>query len=233
MKRKSARLLSGFIAAGVLLSSMFSMPAYAAPAFGALENSESAKSILQSLTKEERQALNQLQVMDGEVIDARVNTKSSDLVNVIVQFKSEPAAVALKRAALNNEKMSELTATSKVKQNHQQFKQHIKSLQQKRGLSYDAASIRITQEYETALNGVALTVPGVAVEDLMKSGVVKKVWADQEVTLDLPETDTQSEFAVGGGMQPRMADSVPYLGIDKLALGLAKNRFKSQATLLI
>ncbi|SEO18770.1 S8 family serine peptidase [Paenibacillus sp. OK076] len=216
MKRKSARLLSGFIATGVLLSSMFSMPAYAAPTYGALQPSESAKSILQSLTKEERQALNQLQVMDGEVIDAKVNTKSSDLVNVIVQFKSEPAAVALKRAALNNEKMSELTATSKVKQNHQQFKQYMKSLQQKRDLSYDAASIQITQEYETALNGVALTIPGIAVEDLMKSGVVKKVWADQEVALDLPETDTQSEFATGGGMQPRMADSVPYLGIDKL-----------------
>ncbi|WP_446676497.1 S8 family serine peptidase [Paenibacillus taichungensis] len=216
MKRKSARLLSGFIATGVLLSSMFSMPGYAAPAYGALQPSESAKSILQSLTKEERQALNQLQVMDGEVIDAKVNTKSSDLVNVIVQFKSEPAAVALKRAALNNEKMSELTATSKVKQNHQQFKQYMKSLQQKRDLSYDAASIQITQEYETALNGVALSIPGIAVEDLMKSGVVKKVWADQEVALDLPETDTSSEFATGGGMQPRMADSVPYLGIDKL-----------------
>lgn len=216
MKRKSARWLSGFLATGVLLSSMFSMPSYAAPAYGALQQSESAKSILQSLTPEERQALNQLQVMDGEVIDAKVNTKSSDLVNVIVQFKSEPAAVALKRAALNNEKMSELTATSKVKQNHQQFKQHIQSLQQKRGLSYDAASIQITHEYETALNGVALTIPGIAVEDLMKSGVVKKVWADQEVALDLPETDTSSEFASTAGMQPRMADSVPYLGIDKL-----------------
>ncbi|SEK91624.1 S8 family serine peptidase [Paenibacillus sp. OK003] len=216
MRRKSARWLSGIIAAGVLLSSMFSMPVYAAPAYGALQQSESAKSILQSLTKEERQALNQLQVMDGEVIDAKVNTKSSDLVKVIVQFKSEPAAVALKRAALNNEKMSELTATSRVKQNHQQFKQHIKSLQQKRGLSYDAASIQITQEYETALNGVALTIPGVAVEDLMKSGVVKKVWVDQEVALDLPETETSNEFASTSGMQPRMADSVPYLGIDKL-----------------
>ncbi|WP_413372753.1 S8 family serine peptidase [Paenibacillus taichungensis] len=216
MKRKSARLLSGFIATGVLLSSMFSVPAYAAPAYGALQQSGSTKSILQSLTKEERQALNQLQVMDGEVIDAKVNTKSTDLIKVIVQFKSEPAAVALKRAALNNEKMSELTATSKVKQNHLQFEQYMKSLQQKRDLSYDAASIQITQEYETALNGVALTIPGVAVEDLMKSGVVKKVWTDQEVALDLPETDTQSEFATGGGMQPRMADSVPYLGIDKL-----------------
>lgn len=216
MKRKSTRWLSGLVAAGVMLSSMFSLPAYAAPSYGPLQQSESAKSILQSLTPEERQALNQLQVMDGEVIDPKVNTKSNDLVKVIIQFKSEPAAVALKRAGLNSEKLSELTATSKVKQNHQQFKQHIKSLQQKRGLSYDAASIQITQEYETALNGVALTVPGVAVEDLMKSGVVKKVWADQEVVLDLPETDTSSEFASASGMQPRMADSVPYLGIDNL-----------------
>ncbi|MFX3646647.1 MAG: S8 family serine peptidase [Paenibacillus sp.] len=216
MKRKSTRWLSSLVAAGVLLSSMFSLPAYAAPSYGPLQQSKSAKSILQSLTPEERQALTQLQVMDGEVIDPKVNTKSNDLVNVIVQFKSEPAAVALKRAALNQEKLSERTATSKVKQNHQQFKQHIKSLQQKRGLSYDAASIRITQEYETALNGVALKIPGVAVEDLMKSGVVKKVWADQEVALDLPETDTSSEFASTSGMQPRMADSVPYLGINKL-----------------
>lgn len=216
MKRKSTRWLSGLVAAGVMLSSMFSLPAYAAPSYGPLQQSESAKSILQSLTPEERQALNQLQVMDGEVIDSKVNTKSNDLVQVIIQFKSEPAAVALKRARLVNEKLSELTAASRVKQNHQQFKQHIKSLQQKRGLSYDAASIQITQEYETALNGVALTVPGVAVEDLMKSGVVKKVWADQEVVLDLPETDTSSEFASASGMQPRMADSVPYLGIDNL-----------------
>ncbi|MEK3703902.1 S8 family serine peptidase [Paenibacillus sp. FSL R7-0198] len=216
MKRKSTRWLSGLVAAGVMLSSMFSLPAYAAPSYGPLQQSESAKSILQSLTPEERQALNQLQVMDGEVIDSKVNTKSNDLVKVIIQFNSEPAAVALKRAGLKNEKLSELTAASRVKQNHQQFKQHIKSLQQKRGLSYDAASIQITQEYETALNGVALTVPGVAVEDLMKSGVVKKVWADQEVVLDLPETDTSSEFASASGIQPRMADSVPYLGIDKL-----------------
>ncbi|WP_321573890.1 protease inhibitor I9 family protein [Paenibacillus sp. P13VS] len=216
MKRKSTRWLSGLIAAGVMLSSMFSMPAYAAPSYGPLEQSASAKSILQSLTPEERQALIQLQIMDGEVIDSRVNTKSEESVNVIVQFKSEPAVVALKRAALNNEKLSELTAASRVKQNHQQFKQHIKSLQQKRSLSYDASAIQITQEYDTALNGVALTIPGVAIEDLMESGVVKKVWADQEVTLDLPEADTQSEFASEAGMQPRMADSVPYLGIDTL-----------------
>ncbi|GAB1156434.1 hypothetical protein YWY31_24590 [Paenibacillus illinoisensis] len=216
MKRKSTRWISGLIAAGVMLSSMFSMPAYAAPSYGPLEQSASAKSILQSLTPEERQALNQLQIMDGEVIDSRVNTKSEESVNVIVQFKSEPAVVALKRAALNNEKLSELTAASRVKQNHQQFKQHIKSLQQKRSLSYDASAIQITQEYDTALNGVALTIPGVAIEDLMESGVVKKVWADQEVTLELPEADTQSEFASEAGMQPRMADSVPYLGIDTL-----------------
>lgn len=142
MKRKSTRWLSGLVAAGVILSSMFSFPAYAAPSYGPLQQSESAKSILQSLTPEERQALNQLQVMDGEVIDPKVNTKSNDLVQVIIQFKSEPAAVALKRARLVNEKLSELTAASRVKQNHQQFKQHIKSLQQKRGLSYDAASIK-------------------------------------------------------------------------------------------
>ncbi len=69
--------------------------------------------------------------------------------------------------------------------------------------------VNITREYKNAINGVAMTLPGVAVKDLLQSGVVKHVFKDYEVKVDPP---VETKVAI----DPKMADSIPQIGVDKL-----------------
>lgn len=48
------------------------------------------------------------------------------------------------------------------------------------------------------------------IEDLVRTGIVKRVWEDHEVKIDLPKETTKT------AVEPKMADSVPQIGVDKL-----------------
>lgn len=48
------------------------------------------------------------------------------------------------------------------------------------------------------------------IEDLVRTGIVKRVWEDHEVKIDLPKDTAKT------AVEPKMADSVPQIGVDKL-----------------
>ncbi|USK40839.1 S8 family serine peptidase [Cytobacillus firmus] len=207
MKSRNKNLLKGALAASLLFTA--SIP------FNVLAQKpeitvDEAEKILSALSKEQRDALEQLEIGPGFVISPEVNTTTPDLVEVIVEFNQAPAKVEVKREALKGKKLSILSAKEKVEKSHSEFKAHVSKLKAKKSSSlYDTSKIEVKREYKNAFNGVSMTLPGTAVEELLQSGAVKRIWSNAKVQLDLPSAKETK-------MKPKMADSIPQIGVDKL-----------------
>ncbi|PFN09771.1 S8 family serine peptidase [Bacillus cereus] len=214
MKRgKFGRVLTGTLVAGMLLSQGIPYNVLAeSPA--ELKPVDNAEQVLTNLSAEQRKALEQLDVSPNFTISPDIDTNSPKLVNVIVEFNQAPAKIEVMKQAAKGKKIAATTAQAKVDEEHKVFKQHVESLKSKKDAgTYDTKKVEITREYKNAINGVAMTLPGVAVQELIKSGVVNRVFKDYEVKVEPPvekQKETQKEI------QPKMADSIPQIGVDKL-----------------
>lgn len=202
--KKRKKFLKSALTASLLLST-------AAVPFNVLAEGknvtvEDAEKILASLSDEQRQALKELEIGPGFIISPDINTKSNELVDIIVEFNQSPAQVEVKKATLKNKKLSLTAAKDKVEKSHKEFKEHVQSLKSRKS-NYDSSKIAIKREYKNAFNGVSMTMPGTAIEELLQSGTVKRIWSDAQVQLELP---AQTKI------QPKMADSIPQIGVDKL-----------------
>ena len=175
----------------------------------AKQGKANVEDMLQGLTEAERAALQQLEASPGFTIHPEINVTDSNPVQVIVEFKQDPAKVTVLKAKAEKQRsaVSMSKAAKQVDASHQEFKQAIGKW--KRVQSSASTDVEITQEYRDAFNGVAMTLPGNQVEDLLDTGVVKRIWKNEEVQLTFPETN-------GGKMKPKMIDSIPQIGVDKL-----------------
>ncbi|VDG99141.1 Minor extracellular protease vpr precursor [Lysinibacillus sphaericus] len=202
-KRKKGNQVQSKVAK-VMLAAML-LPAAAfqpTQTVGAATNVNDVKEMLSKLTDEQRRSLNEIRTERGFTIQPGINTTSEQPVNVIVEFKQEPAKV---QQANNPNQITLYEAEDKVEASHRKFKEAIQG-KSKQKLSVD---VEITHEYRDAFNGVSITLPGNQVEDLARIGEVKRVWKDDVVQLDLPDP---KEYP----MEPKMIDSVPQIGVDKL-----------------
>ena len=164
--------------------------------------------ILAGLTDDQRRALKELDAEEQFIIHPEINLKSSLPEQVIVEFIQEPAKVEIAKSTgqlLRSD--SEAGINTKVEKSHETFKAELNKLTKSKNATMSTGDFKITREYRNALNGVAMTLPGNEVEGLLRTGVVKRIWNDKEVSLDLPE-DIKFE--------PKMGDSVPQIGVDKL-----------------
>ncbi|MGG3911784.1 S8 family serine peptidase [Peribacillus simplex] len=210
MKRKKiSKILTGTLAVGMLLSQGAPYNVLAKSTFE-LNPVENAEEILASLSAEQRKALEQLDANPNFTISPDINANSPELVKVIVEFEQAPAKIEVMKQAAKGKKLSSADANEKVKKAHKDFKQHVQSLKsQKNVTNYKVEDVKITREYKNAINGVAMTLPGVAVKDLLQSGVVKRIFKDYEVKVEPPVKTKEA-------IEPKMADSIPQIGVDKL-----------------
>jgi subtilisin family serine protease len=174
--------------------------------------------VLSSLTKEQRKALNQLQVNKPTGLqgfsEAELNSKEN--ISVIVEFKSNPSKVAVLEEALKGKTLKHEDAAAKVEKEHKTFKEDIKKYLPQENSKTKSSSSSITQTFKKAYNGVSMTLPADQVELLLKSDVVQAVHKNQTFTIDpvnpvkkdLPK-DVDSEITTS-------VESIPYLKIDKL-----------------
>lgn len=207
--RKIRKILTGTLAVGMLLSQSAPYSVLAQSPFE-LNPVENAEEILASLSEEQRKALEQLDVNPNFTISPDVDSNSSELVKVIVEFAQAPAKIEVMKQEAKGKKLSSADAIEKVEKAHEDFKQHVQSLKAQKSLSkYKVEDINITREYRNAINGVAMTLPGVAVQDLMESGVVNRIFKDYEIKVE-PPVETEEVI------DPQMADSIPQIGVDKL-----------------
>lgn len=210
MKRKKiSKILTGTLAVGMLLSQGAPYNVLAQSPYE-LNPVENAEEILASLSAEQRKALEQLDTNSNFTISPDINANSPELVKVIVEFEQAPAKIEVMKQAAKGKKLSSADANEKVEKAHKDFKQHVQSLKsQKNVTNYKVEDVNITREYKNAINGVAMTLPGVAIQDLLQSGVVKRVFKDYEVKVEPPVKTKEA-------IEPKMADSIPQIGVDKL-----------------
>lgn len=210
MKRKKiSKILTGTLAVGMLLSQGAPYNVMAKSPFE-LNPVDHAEEILKSLSAEQRKALEQLDATPNFTISPDINENSPELVKVIVEFEQAPAKIEVMKKAAEGKKLSSADANEKVEKAHKDFKQQVQSLKsQKNVTNYKVEDVKITREYKNAINGVAMTLPGVAVKDLLQSGVVKRIFKDYEVKVEPPVKTKEA-------IEPKMADSIPQIGVDKL-----------------
>lgn len=208
-EEKISKILTGTLVVGMLLSQGAPYNVMAKSPFE-LNPVDHAEEILKSLSAEQRKALEQLDATPNFMISPDINANSPELVKVIVEFEQAPAKIEVMKKAAKGKKLSSEDANEKVEKAHKDFKQHVQSLKlQKNVTNYKVEDVKITREYKNAINGVAMTLPGVAVKDLLQSGVVKRIFKDYEVKVEPP---VKSKEAI----EPKMADSIPQIGVDKL-----------------
>ncbi|WHY78559.1 S8 family serine peptidase [Neobacillus sp. WH10] len=210
MKRKKIRkILTGTLAVGMLLSQGTPYNVLAKSTYE-LNPVDHAEEILKSLSSEQRKALEQLDAKPNFTISPDIKTNSPELVKVIVEFEQVPAKIEVMKQAAKGTNLSSSAANEKVKESHKAFKEHVQSLKSQKNVSkYNAEDVNITREYTNAINGVAMTLPGVAVQELLQSGVVKRIFKDYEVKVEPPVKTKEA-------IDPKMADSIPQIGVDKL-----------------
>ncbi|MBO9129210.1 S8 family serine peptidase [Bacillus sp. 165] len=206
-KKTLNRVLAGTLTAGMLASG--SVPFNVLAKSDQKSSADNVEQVLMKLTDEQRKALEQVEAKPGLVIAPTIDTSSPELVNVIVEFNQAPAKVEVMKQAAKGLRMTTKAAAAKVEEAHSEFKQSFQSLKNKRDASKQLQESKITREYRSAFNGVAMAIPGTEIENLLESGVVKRVWKDDIIQLDLPAA-TQSASA------SKMMDSIPQIGVDKL-----------------
>ncbi|MBS4190420.1 S8 family serine peptidase [Bacillus sp. FJAT-49705] len=207
--KKFRKILTGTLAVGMLLSqgAPFNVMAKSPNELNPVDHAEE---ILASLSAEQREALEQLDASPNFTISPDIDSNSPELVKVIVEFTQAPAKIEVMKQEAKGKKLSIAAANEKVEKAHEDFKQHVQSLKSQKSISnYKVEDINITREYRNAINGVAMTLPGVAVQDLLESGVVNRIFKDYEVKVE-PPVETEE------GIDPQMADSIPQIGVDKL-----------------
>jgi subtilisin family serine protease len=209
MRKKITKILTGTLAVGMLLSQGAPYNVLAKSGFE-LNQVDHAEEVLKSLTAEQRKALEQLEANSNFTISPEIDVNSPKLVNIIVEFKQAPAKIDVMKQAAKGKKLSTDAAREKVEESHKAFKEHIQFLKSEKNVdAYETKKVKITREYKNAINGVAMTLPGVAVQDLLQSGVVERVFKDYEVKVE-PPIETKE------AIEPKMADSIPQIGVDKL-----------------
>ncbi|WP_282137756.1 S8 family serine peptidase [Rossellomorea aquimaris] len=210
---KSKHILKGTLIASLLLSG--GVPS-GAIAEGNFQNSpEKVEQMLMNLTDQQRKALKELEISPGFVISPDINQQSSELISVIVEFNQSPAKVEVAKQAVKGKSMSLSSAKMKAKNEHDTFKKEwakVKSLN--RPNEEKMKDAEITGEFHEAFNGVAMALPGTAVQELLSTGVVKRIWKDKEVKIDLPVEAKAEEVKLSA--PSKVDDSLPQIGADKL-----------------
>ncbi|MGL4913254.1 MAG: S8 family serine peptidase, partial [Romboutsia sp.] len=141
------------------------------------------------------------------LIQEGVDITTEEEISVIVEFKEMPTAYATKVG-----KLSKTNSNSAIKKEHEEFEKFINGLKLDDKKTYSADK-NIKYNYTNTFNGVALNIKGTDVEKLLDCGVVKNIWPDNEVKVELPkEIETKEKQEI----EPYMENSVPHLGVDKL-----------------
>ncbi|WP_176547418.1 S8 family serine peptidase [Bacillus sp. AFS053548] len=179
------------------------------------------------LTADQIAALKKVSTNSDVKISPKIDTRTSQPVRVIVEFKQAPAKISVLQKSVEGEKTTLSAETSAVKESHEAFKTFVNGLKtspKPNGVSAlsvtpsdekasSDASITITREYTHALNGVAMTLPGNLVEHLLDSGVVNRVLHDDIVKVDPNEEKISSNEAAGADFKENY---IPLPGIEDL-----------------
>ncbi|PEK98046.1 S8 family serine peptidase, partial [Bacillus sp. AFS017336] len=172
------------LSTGVLFSSI---PIKDHQSIAKATNTDSIEQVLAKLTPEQRQALRQLQVSseEGLQLPSSVDLESSDKLSVIVEFKDQPAKVAVLEEAANGNSLSLSEAEQKANAAQDTFKSDLQTIY-KDDLKEDNKLFKIKRTYKSSLNGVSIELPANKVKSLLQSKAVKAVWPNNMIKVEPP-----------------------------------------------
>ncbi|WP_404445841.1 S8 family serine peptidase [Sutcliffiella horikoshii] len=161
----------------------------------------SAVDILSSLSDEQRKALRNLEATQNEGL---LGFEPRDLLveedtTVIVEFQSKPEEISRLTSALKGVDISTKEAKEKVQEEHVEFEDYAKK-----------NNIKIEKTYQTAFNGMAVTLPADKIESLLEIDGVKAIYKNNTFSIEPEQENDQESYT------PHMADSIPFLSIDRL-----------------
>ncbi|PEJ57115.1 hypothetical protein CN692_14590 [Bacillus sp. AFS002410] len=147
----------------------------------------SIEEVLSKLTPEQRQALNKLEVtsQEGLQLPSSVDLQSSKSLSVIVEFKDQPAKVAVLEEAADGKSLSIDDAKEKAADAQETFKNDLQTIF-KDDLKQNKNLYKIKRTYKNTLNGVAIDLPANKVKSLLKSKAVKAVWPNNVIQVEPP-----------------------------------------------
>ncbi|NWQ43506.1 S8 family serine peptidase [Bacillus sp. EB106-08-02-XG196] len=182
--------------------------------------------ILDGLTPEQKANINKLTGADHaqKIRVDQKDLKSQKNINVIVQFKQDPAKIQIIKqslvkggATVNSQAFasSYSDAQKKVKDSHTKFKSFLNEQPKTQliGGKSVKTGISITREYSDAFNGVALTLPAKMVEKIAENPEVASIWSQVEYTVAEGSTSKASVTSASIG---KPTTGLSLLGLDKL-----------------
>ncbi|MEH7454802.1 S8 family serine peptidase [Gottfriedia acidiceleris] len=205
VKYKIRKVLASATIGGVLLSTAVPYNVLAASNIQNTIAGTSTGNQALNLTPEQTKVLNSYSTESEVKIDPKIKVNNSAPVRVIVQFKQAPAKVAVLQQQVAGNEISLKEANQDVSDSHKLFKDFVENMVPARAgsnsistyaitpnentssKSTNQSEIQITNEYRNAFNGVAMTLPGTYVNQLLESGLVSRIFNDDVVKLDPSE----------------------------------------------
>lgn len=176
-------MLTGIMASSVLTS-------YVIPK--AYANTNSAESILKGLSEEQKQSIKRLTPQEGFIIDPKLLSLKEKTANVIVELNTSPVESTQQSVLTDSAKNKK----KKIREEQEFFKNRLTELfkkkQQKQETKKESIPFEIKHTYENVFNGVAMTIPTNQINTLLETGVVKRIWKDNVITL--PKIESLNEI---------------------------------------
>ncbi|REB06109.1 hypothetical protein DVB69_14350 [Sporosarcina sp. BI001-red] len=107
-------------------------------------------------------------------IDPAVDLLTKEFVQVIIEFKISPAHVAIAADPF----LSLEQAKEQVEQSHKEFQTELVTL-----ISGNHYPYTILHQYKNSLNGVSMELPGIAIQKLLSSEVIRAIYPNREMKI--------------------------------------------------
>lgn len=209
MMKNSRKKFLNIIVTGFMTSSVLTSFVIPQPKSHAITNT--AESIIKGLSEEQRQSIRRFTPQEGFIIDPKLFSLKEATVNVIVELTTSP----VEQIQQSKSKASSKNNKEKIREEQKFFKNRLTELftkkQQNQESIKEAIPFEIKHTYETVFNGVAMTIPTNQINTLLQTGVVKRIWHDNVITL--PKSESINEDISTSKLVP---PALPHLGVDKL-----------------
>ncbi|NQD68941.1 S8 family serine peptidase, partial [Bacillus haikouensis] len=146
----------------------------------------------------------------GLQLSTAVNLDTDEEISIIVELHQKPVKAAQLQASSEGVKLTKTDAKNAIDQEQKKFKEELGEIFKKEKAK--EKSYNIKYHYTEAFNGVAITLPANKVKSLLQTQTVKTIWGNETFRIDPPASTEVTSL----GISTRMADSNPYLGIDRL-----------------
>jgi len=179
---KKFRSATAILLALLLVTSGGPLQVYAAE-----DNMSDAEAYGSTLTQEQIEALEELRAFNRSsgligFEGAYVLPNDNSMVNVIVYFEEETAAIQVIEASMEGASLSMLEAEAIVEDSHASFKRELAQLfDGPRGRA--AGTYQFNQIFRFVLNGVAMTLPANMVEAVSELPMVRAIYPDVEIMM--------------------------------------------------